>query len=297
MSVKLQSLVLVVIVVGCGQPDSASDAEAERRSVAIDTPNVTDTGLVQTRADWSDFVRTLSRHPDSAARALESYRQRLGLPFLFSVRDSASAAARAGVTIDEEGTPCGASLTAFMRSLPVDHPLLVPTAAMEFDSTGRVLRRWPLPGDADFHEMVRGVVGDELIVDYRDRDSVYLRITPGGAYRVSAEPPPPLEGELWIEVADSTYLRVHPEGRVTSYLSPRNRDDPGTWVPEGDSGWYVRVDSHLAPRTRARAMPMPWAPQPAMIPCPSTSAFEGMLCRGFPEGQRQRRIAYPVPCS
>jgi hypothetical protein len=208
---------------------------AERRGegfrLSTATTVASDTGIVQDRADWSAFAQALPRDPARAARALEAYRRQQGLPFEFLLRDDAPDSVKRAWRIGEDEMGCGTQLNAFVRRMPLGHAVLMTLSAIELDSTGRTLRQWPLPGISGFHEIVKGVIGDELIASVPDMtDGVFLRIKPNGEYVVSAEPPPPLEREEWIEVADSVWLRVRPRDAwpLTRYASGLRPEPAGT---------------------------------------------------------------------
>jgi len=280
----------------CVESDESSGSRAE--SVVAVAQEVADTGIVQDRAEWESFWQALPRDSVLAAAALERYRRAAGLPFTFFVRPSAPVAATAALR-KEEDMGCGELARAFVRRWPVEHPVFETLRAIEFDTAGGIVREWPLPGDAGFFELVRGVDGDELVAGYPNTQrSVFLRIRPDGAFRVSSVPPPPLAPEEWIEVAESTFVRVRPkdEGTFTVYAGS-DREGVGTWVPSGDSGWYVRSDSVPGRRSVARAVTRPWGPSPRLMSCPGGMTYEGMVCRGFPGVGREHRIAYPMPCT
>ena len=276
--------------------DTARLVAVQRTLPAVDEP------LVQRRTDWEELEHRLSGDPRAAAAALDDYRRQHGLPLPFWIPDSVSATItqRLGV---EEDWGCGRGITVFARRVPVRHPVLGVDPVIEFDSAGRIVREWPLPNGYASPENIAGVSGEELIVPFTPPDSgVNLRVKPNGDYRVSAEPPLPFETSLWIMVAESVYLRVRPkdDGTFTAGASGYMRDvEPGTWVPSGDSGWYARVDSSGAGPRYARAMTRPYGDGPRLVACPRTARFEGMICRGFPDGRdrHERRLAYPTPCS
>jgi hypothetical protein len=275
---------------------SKSPAVAETPVV----PVAPDTGIVQDRADWASFEQRLPRDPEAAATELERYRRDHGLPFDFYLRPDAPEALTAGLRKEEDEMCSGTLVTAFVRQMPRDHRVLASSPAIEFDSTGRLLRQWPLPSDVEFSEIVAGVSGEELIASYAKASSgVFMRIKPNGEYTISAQAPQPLGPEEWIEVAESTYVRVRPkdDGTFSTYPSGARPGPLGTWVPRGDSGWYVRTDSVAGGRSVARAVALPREPSPRMVSCPAAPSFEGMICRGFPDGQQERRIAFPTPCS
>jgi hypothetical protein len=57
-----------------------------------------------------------------------------------------------------------------------------------------------LPGEAGFFEIVKRVAGDAVIALYPGtKMPTYLRIEVDGSYTVSAEPPPALGPEEWVE--------------------------------------------------------------------------------------------------
>lgn len=288
------SLVLSASV-GCRSREQPPAA----RSDSVVTADAADTGIVQERADWAAFVAGLPSASTATANALERYRREHGVPFEFFVRRGVPDSVIRALRVPEDEMGCGSQLTAFVRRMPSGHPVLMELPAFEFDSAGRILRRWPLPGESGFYEIVGGVVGDEIILSYSPVRGMWARIKPNGDFMMSADRPPPLEPEQWIEVADSVWVRVRPkdDGTFSTYPSGVQPDPLGTWVPSGDSGWYVRTDSVPGRRSVARAVTKEWEPRPRLVTCPPSSEFEGMVCRGFPEGGREHRIAYPMPCS
>ena len=165
-------------------------------------------------------------------------------------------------------------------------------------STGRIIRRWNVPRDVEFWwDVVEGAVGDELITAYRSvRANVHLRFKPDGSYRVSAEPPPTLEPEKWVNAGGSTFVQVIPSGPI----QPSQRAAgvpgvaPGHWIPTGDSGWYVRTDALPGLPTRARAMTLNQPPMARGIACPHSKEFEDMTCSSSPDEHGERRLAYPT---
>lgn len=287
---------MLFLAQGCARPDESKDSRAE--PVSAVAQDVADTGIVQDRADWESFWQGLPRDSALAAAALERYRQAAGLPFMFFVRPSAPVAIRSALRKEEE-MACGEVTRAFVRRLPVGHAVFETLRAIEFDTAGGIVREWPLPGDAGFFELVRGVDGDELVARYPGTElSIFLRIRPDGTFLVSSVPAAPLPREEWIEVADSTFVRVRPrdDGTFTVY-GGSDREEVGTWVPSGDSGWYIRTDSVPGRRSAARAVTRPWGPSPRLVSCPEGMTYEGMVCRGFPGAEREYRIAYPMPCT
>ena len=110
------------------------------------------------RAQWDSLASQLPSDAQQAIAALESFRERRGLFFTLW----------ADSTVDStqyplNDAPCGIVASALLTQLPlVTHPLSV-ELAVEVDSTGRELRRWPLPLDA----RISGVSGDLLFVPYR----------------------------------------------------------------------------------------------------------------------------------
>ena len=282
--------------VGCG---SREEAPAVRPDSMLAAAAAADTGIVQERADWAAFVAALPKDSAAAASALERYRRDHGVPFEFFVRRGVPDSVIRALHVPEDEMGCGSLVTAFVRRMPSSHLILMELPAFEFDTAGEIVKRWPLPGESGFYEIVGGVVGDEIIISYSAVKGMWVRIRPNGELGLSAAPPPPLEAEQWIEVAESTWVRVRPkdDGMFSRYSS--GKPEPvGTWVPSGDSGWYVRTDSVPGQRSSARAVTRAdWEPSPRNVMCPPSREFEGMVCRGFPDGGRERRIAYPMPCS
>ena len=295
----------IALVVGCdgqrqAQPHSDTPSSIAR-PVAANLPAVDDP-LVQRRTDWEELGHKLPAAPMAAAAALEEYRRRFGLPLDYFVPNDAPAGMTASLRLDEDEA-CGRAITVFTRRVPLRHPLLGSDPVIEIDTAGNILREWRVPNGNGSPEVVVGVSGDEVLVRFAPPDSsVYLRYKPDGTFRASAEPPMPFEKGLWIMVAESVYMRVRPrdEGTVTAGASGyMGGEDPGVWIPSGDSGWYKRVDSSGTGPRFARAVTRPWGDGPRLLRCPQTARFEGMVCYGFPDGptRRERRIAYPTPCS
>jgi hypothetical protein len=296
-----KALVASVVFVACKKSTRVPEASGSTTSATRSAAAEPETVLVQHRADWERFQHALPQAPDSAAGRLEAYRREYGLPFTFFVNSRAPAAILRQLHKPDDEMGCGATVTAFVKQMPIHHVVLETSPVIEFDSTGRVLSEWDVPGDVDFSELVAGVSGEEVILAYdAGRSGVYVRIRPDGRYVVSAEPPPPLEREEWIALEDSTWIRVRPRDDGTlSMHSPFTRGvDPGRWEPLGDSGWYVRTDSGPHRGAVARAITLPnTAPAPRLVSCPKSGRFEGMQCRGFPDGSRERRLAFPTPCT
>src|SRR5260370_3514817 len=92
---------------------------------------------------WAALTAQVSTSPSAAARALESIRAQYGL----------SLDLWADSTVDSthfvlEDAPCGAVTLLFLRRLPLGiHPLSA-DIAIEADSPGRELHRWPMPLDS-----------------------------------------------------------------------------------------------------------------------------------------------------
>lgn len=304
---RLSFLALPAVAIACEGPrgDAARGPGAAPVAAATSPaarPAALDSTVVQNLADWPSLEAHLPASADSAAAALERYRQAHGLPLEFFVRRDAPKPLLAGVHTEQEEMCGGDFATAFVRRMPARHAVLDVSEVAELDSAGRELHRWPLPRDVEFGEVVAGVHGDELVTTYRLRghDGIYLRVRPDGAFRVSAEPPQPFPPEKWIEVDDSVFLRVEPRDDTPFYTYPSGaRPEPvGTWEPKGDSDLYVRTDSGPKRGTVARAVVrQDWSPGPRMLACPAGGAYEGMICRGFRDGARERRIAAPIPCS
>lgn len=252
-------------------------------------------GIVEARADWEDFEKRLPHDSVAAAAVLERYRQSLGLPFEFFIAERHRATAAKRLHVMEEEMGGGPFVRAFVTHMPDKQSVLETSPVMELDSAGHTLHQWGIPLDVEFWDVVEGVAGDELITAYRSvRANVHLRFKPDGSFRVSAQPPPPLEPELWLEVADSAWLRVKPAEGNFSMHGPFTKDVPvGHWIPRGDSGWYVRTDTVPGMRTEAHVMALPQRPQPRLFECPHSAEFEGMFCRGFPGDHGIRRLAYP----
>lgn len=271
----------------------APDARSPRESTApLQEP------IVEKRAHWAAFERRLPADPLAAASALEHYRRANGLPFDFTVAlDSTSGRAR-GLHVTEDDMGAGAYVTAFVRQMPDSTSALVTSTVYEFDEKGRVVREWAIPRDVEFWYVVEGVVGDELVTAYRTVSAnVHLYFRPNGTYRVSADSPPTLERERWIEVGDSTWLLVNGAaiGERSRHADGHGLADPGRWMASTDSGWYVRLDTVPGLPVRVRATSINEPAMPPSAPCPVGRRFEGLICSYFPTPGGRRRLGYPTP--
>jgi hypothetical protein len=281
-----------VLSLSCEKPPQPA-----KESTATTTRPTPDTALVQRRADWEAFRKSLARDPQTAAAALERYRVEHGLPFQFYY-DEKSPVVLAGRVKTEDTEMCGRVAQAFVRRMPVGDALLSISPIIEYDSTGHVLRKWPLSSGVEFAEIVVGVSGDELVAELHEAPTgVFMRVKPNGEYHVSAEAPQSLPPEEWIALEDSTWVRVKPDMGMSMHSMFTRGVNPGTWTPRGDSGWYVRTDSGPQQGTVAHSITLPRQPNPPMPRCPPSKEFDGMLCRGFPDGARIRTIAVPAPCT
>ena len=298
METHVARLISVVVAVAlCTACSGSNDVE----SMSPDTKAMiaSSAGIVQTRSDWDDVQRKLPRDSTAAASALEAYRAEKGLPFEFFIRSDAPATIAHALVTDENRRSCGARATVFVTKLPTADSVLAVLNAIEFNASGKTLQRWPVPADVTMSDLVMGVDGEELITGYlKASGGTYVRVKPTGDFRISAQSPPPLGAEKWIKVADSTYLRVQPKDDTPYGVYPGGvgHEALGTWTARGNDV-YVRTDSGLAQGTIAHAVTLPRDPAPRMVACPASNAFDGMTCRGFPDGRKERLIAYPLPCS
>ncbi|GAC1696979.1 MAG: hypothetical protein NVS9B3_14850 [Gemmatimonadaceae bacterium] len=180
--------------------------------------------------------------------------------------------------------------------MPDGSPILSPTPVFEFDSAGQTIRRWAVPSDVELGDVIEGVVGDELITAYPEvKANIHLRFRPNGTYRVTAQPPPALEPEQWIEVGESTWVRVKPDIGMSQHGGSVRGVAPGRWIPRGDPGWYVRLDTVAGLPTTAHAITLNQPPTPRRLACPQS--LEGYECRGYVDGTRLRKLAHPFPSS
>ena len=167
-------------------------------SVAIALCLLTLQGVAQTpatgplRAEWDSVASHLPPGLKAAA-ALESFRLRHGLFFTLW----------ADSTVDPtryplDDGPCGSVASTFAATLPLTtHPLSV-ELALEVDSSGHVLRRWPIPLDT----RIDGIDGDVLLVPYQvwtGTESTVageLAIRPSGSFQVLPVPTVPTAPDI-----------------------------------------------------------------------------------------------------
>lgn len=141
-----------------------------------------DTGLViQSEPDWAVLNDSLPADPGAQASILEAYRQRSGLPMLFRPALDSALLARAGIVVHDHA--CGPVVSAFVKSIPQEHPTLATQFALEVDSAGNALQRWELP----LGVVVMGVSGSDLLVAPGPRPTdVYMRVRPDGSFILDA---------------------------------------------------------------------------------------------------------------
>jgi hypothetical protein len=209
------TLFALVVLTGCdaGQKRPATDRAAVTQgpragatASAPAPPIERDTSIVQQRADWTEFRAALPRDAAAAAAALEGYRRLHGLPLDFTLDDKAPDSVKRvlGLAEFEDEMGCGTPVTAHVRSLGTRHPLLITSRVIEFDSTGRTLREWPVPDAPRVGDVIAGVSGEELVTRYDPApDGVYLRLRPTGEFRISAERLEPLSAQLRVRLDDS----------------------------------------------------------------------------------------------
>ena len=146
-------------------------------------------GVVQFRADWDAFRQHAPHDPTALAHALDRYREAYGLPLSFWPRSNADSSQLTPLHLDDH--PCGRSLRAFVRAIPLGHPILEAERVLEIDSAGRELRRWAMPID----RLVSGLRGNELLTPawLTSQDSLgrtILAIMPDGRFRGIADTGP-----------------------------------------------------------------------------------------------------------
>jgi len=136
---------------------------------------------------WMALVEGVPASPAAAATALERIRRRTGL-WMDLWADSTIDSTR--YILDD--APCGSVATLFLQRLPspsLSHHL-TSELAVEIDSLGRELQRWPVPLDS----WVDGVNGTTLLVPYdfdnraHTKITVDLAIESSGSFTVVAQP-------------------------------------------------------------------------------------------------------------
>lgn len=137
--------------------------------------------VVQHRDDWAAVIGSLPPDPGAQARILEAYRQQHGLPLLFPAGHDSAAIARLALVVTDHA--CSPAISAFVQTIPHDHPVLGTRFVLEVDSVGNALLRWEVPLDVS----VLGVSGIELLVSPGPRPAdVHFRIRPDGSFTVGA---------------------------------------------------------------------------------------------------------------
>jgi hypothetical protein len=132
--------------------------------------------------EWQAFVDDLPIAPDARAQALEARRAEQGI--LMAFRAGSDTAAVSRLRYRSEDGACGSEVYAFARDLAeIRNPAVAVETALEVDSTGRELTRWPLPANV----AVLGVRGSELLVSLGPTATdVYFVILPGGTYTIES---------------------------------------------------------------------------------------------------------------
>jgi hypothetical protein len=164
-------------------------------------------------AGWSPEDSGL---PDDAAEALRLSRAELestGLRRTFWPRalDASVAELESRGLVASDG-PCGPTISAWIKSIPLNHPILAAERAIELGSDGTPMAEWPLP----VYSEIAGVDGDRLLVPLRfwpDATTPVpaMAISPTGAMSIVAIVPE-ANSEVFpcpaiLSFGDSAYLR------------------------------------------------------------------------------------------
>jgi hypothetical protein len=160
-------------------------------------------------ADWRRTIASLPQDPYEAAAALNAAYGRAGIPLTYWMKQEIADTLRESPPdLAWFEHPCGPTALVQAPTIPAPDNRLDSEYAVELDSTGRELRRWPLPID---HFPI-GIVDNRLIINLHlgTRHDVGLVVAHTGEYAVRpfAWPPmkvvpcPPYEG-----FGDSAYFR------------------------------------------------------------------------------------------
>jgi hypothetical protein len=162
---------------------------------------------------WQQRVATLPLDASAAARALNEIYARTGLPLTYWIRSSIPDSLLTGLIVSDH--PCGSAALVHWPTIPPTDARLQGERVVEIDSTGRELRRWPVPID----QWPQGLRGDELLLSLQvgRRRDLALAVSTDGRYRVvevmgDREPQfvtcPPYQG-----FGESAYVRCVRLGR------------------------------------------------------------------------------------
>ena len=130
---------------------------------------------------WSPGSATSPENPTDGLRQWTSELNSYGLLRSFWPATQASLAeleARGLVVFDG---PCGPTVAAWVKALPLTHPIISTELALELDARGEIVSEWPLA----VNSVVAGIDGDRLLVPFRfwpDQSTPIpaLAITPSG---------------------------------------------------------------------------------------------------------------------
>jgi hypothetical protein len=132
------------------------------------------------RADSSSGIEGLLGQAPQAlqdsATAANAEARRIGLRF--SVWPANDSVVFDTTVFEMRDHPCGATLSARFKTIPVKNPIVDPERLVEFDSAGRPMVEWRAPTD----RYPVGLQGDELFVSHGE--TFFLGIRPSGEYRI-----------------------------------------------------------------------------------------------------------------
>lgn len=132
---------------------------------------------------WNAFAHSVPLDPEGAATAVNSFATKYGIPFEFWA-DSTVDSTRFSL----EEAPCGSVAAGSARRLPRTSPSgLSVDLAVEIDSTGKELGRWPIPMDGP----VTAIRDATIYVPYLPgggAPTLALAIEGSGRFRVVAPP-------------------------------------------------------------------------------------------------------------
>lgn len=193
LSAKLRVLLMVVALSACGGSTRPAP-------------------MLQPPAGWSFEASRLPEDTDAAVAQAKAELETTGLRRSFWPRDPERVSELRGQGLVVSEGPCGPTISAWVKVVPIDDPILAAERALELDAEGAVLAEWALP----VNSVVGGIDGDQLLVPFRFSDDSSAAVpsmsiardgTIGVLAIVPTSDPEPFSCPLLTRYGRSAYLR------------------------------------------------------------------------------------------
>jgi len=202
LAISLVAAVTLTVVVTMNRPAAPAPLSPSRfKSPSAVVPAARESAAISGRPSCEDmngkvdrdeclFFKTLPAESLKAAQAMNELYTKQPPELHYWIRDGVSKSQRRG--LDLRDGPCGPYVMAPSRLTAPPDNRLEADQIVEVDSTGAVLRKWPVP-----EGWLLGIIGNEVLVahDFGGREDLALAVTTDGRYRVM-----PVDNYLHAEI-------------------------------------------------------------------------------------------------